>query len=220
MTKPRTDPSRRRRTVRGELRRLGVVARVLLVVALFGTAIGTALWIRDARALAHGSESGASTVGAEAANGTAVDEGAPGRGIDPTLATGLAGSTGAPRPSPRPNQPAAGTAGVEPTANAEPAAAPLPLKMGGSFIAAFVVGFLLRSFLRIGLLVAAALGIAIVLLERAGVVGVNWSSLQRGAEEAKGWVDDRGDEVLNFAKRVVPWGVSGAAGLWFGFRRG
>lgn len=202
------------------MKRVGVIPRLMLIASLVALGLGIAFWLRSAPVgEASPGRTGASTV---AAAEPGSDQAAPGRGVDPRLVSGLTGTprSGGPPPTESDQPGSAESAAADSPRSADAGWSATLMRIGGSFTAAFIVAFLLRSFVRIGLVVAAIVAGGLYLLERTGVIGVDWTMFQRGAEDAAEWVGDRSDEVWAFLKTAVPSGTAAAVGFWSGFRRG
>lgn len=202
---------RPRKTVRGEMKRVGVIPRLMLIAALVALGLGIASWIRPDSV--EGVSQAALEEAGEARSGTTSAS----SGVDPRLVSGLAAGPSGGTASPSAGGPAAAPESGNSTSS--PWSSTM-MRIGGSFTAAFIVAFLLRSFVRIGLVVAAVVAGGLYLLERTGVIGVDWTMFQSGAEDAAEWVGDRSDEVWAFVKKTVPSGTAAAIGFWSGFRRG
>lgn len=93
------------------------------------------------------------------------------------------------------------------------------VKIGASFIVAFAAGFLLRSFVKWGVLLVGVLAIGIYLLQRTGAVNVNWESLESQTGDATSWIKAQTESFSTFIKGALPSSASAAVGLWAGFRR-
>lgn len=126
------------------------------------------------------------------------------RSVDPSMVTGFAGKSGA-------------TPGSGPAADV--VAGPAMVRIGASFIAAFAIGFLLRSFIKWGLLLLGIVAIGVYLLQRTGAIDVNWATVESQTGQATSWIKSQTDSFSKFITGALPSGTSAAAGLWSGFRR-
>lgn len=130
-----------------------------------------------------------------------------GKPIDPALVSGLAGSS-------------ARTAGNGSASTApRVVAGPAMVQIGASFIAAFAAGFLLRSFVKWGILLVGMLVIGVYVLQRTGAINVNWDSLESQTGQATNWIKAQTESFATFVKGAIPSSASAVAGLWAGFRR-
>ena len=90
---------------------------------------------------------------------------------------------------------------------------------GLSFVGGFALGFALRQFVKIGLLVI-GLGIAgLIALEQFGVVSIHWSGLSGAIDGAIGWARAQSESLRTFLLGQIPTAGAGGVGLVLGFRK-
>jgi len=92
-------------------------------------------------------------------------------------------------------------------------------RFGFSFFAGFAIGFALRAFLKITMLVAGVILLAIFGLEYAGIVSVNWADMASGFDGVTAWLEAQTSSFYDFIVGQLPSGASAAGGLVVGFRK-
>jgi len=98
---------------------------------------------------------------------------------------------------------------------------PYAMRIGISIVIGFIVGWALRSAIRLAL----SFGLLIVLgwwgLSLLGWVDgdVNTVSIFSSARDATGWMESQADKVSTFVKGYVPSAFGASAGMLVGFRR-
>ena len=96
---------------------------------------------------------------------------------------------------------------------------PLLTKLGFSFVVGFAVGYVLLFFLRAAALLAGLVLAALFGLQYAGVVQVDWPSIETNYESALGWLLPRFDALRTFLLENLSSSGSAALGLLSGFMR-
>ncbi len=139
--------------------------------------------------------------------------------IDPDLVAGLA-----------PDDPAHGDesqstdAGVETVSSAvesDPLAewSPVIFRLGFSFFVGFVIAYALRTFLKIALLAAGVLILALFGLQYAGLIDVNWGAIEGRYDGIIAWLKDQSGDMTQFIQGYLPSTASAALGFVVGWRR-
>lgn len=96
---------------------------------------------------------------------------------------------------------------------------PLLTKLGFSFVVGFAVGYVLLFFLRAAALLAGLVLVALFGLQYAGVVQVDWPSIETNYESALGWLLPRFDALRTFLLENLSSSGSAALGLLSGLMR-
>ncbi len=91
--------------------------------------------------------------------------------------------------------------------------------LGLSFVVGFAMGYALRQFLRLALLIAGCVLLGVFGLQYAGVIEVDWSSMEEPFETVRGWLAEQTDGFREFINGKLPSAGSAGAGLWVGFRK-
>lgn len=132
--------------------------------------------------------------------GTAADHAATAQGFAPT---------GAPAPEPAPT----------PRSRLIDEGGPATVRLGLSFLAAYFVGWVTRMFLKASLLIAGAIAVLVVVLDRTEAATIDWAAVRDHVEQGLAWTRGRLDEFRDFVLGYVPSAVAAGAGLFLGFRR-
>jgi uncharacterized membrane protein (Fun14 family) len=109
------------------------------------------------------------------------------------------------------------------TETGEPAGAPswspVLLRLGFSFFIGFCVGYALRAFLKISLIVTGTVVLAIFVLSYAELVDVNWSELEGHFTAFAGRARDELSDFTAFVRGSLPSTGLAGFGLFAGFRK-
>ena len=96
---------------------------------------------------------------------------------------------------------------------------PTVFKLGFSFFVGFAVGYALRIFFRMTLLVIGIAMIAMFALQYAGLLTIDWAAMQGHYESVTGWLGGQFESMRSFMTGQLPSAALGATGLFVGFRR-
>jgi uncharacterized membrane protein (Fun14 family) len=96
---------------------------------------------------------------------------------------------------------------------------PLLLKGGFSFIAGFAIGFALRAFFKISAVVLGLVLLAIFGLQYAGVLNVDWHSLEAHFNRIVGSVTGEASGFKDFIAQKLPAASLAGLGLFTGFKK-
>ena len=127
-------------------------------------------------------------------------------------ATGFADVSGSPTDEP-------GSADASPLRERLGDLSPLLTKLGFSFVVGFAVGYVLLFFVRAAALLAGLVLAALFGLQYAGVVQVNWPSIETNYESALGWLLPRFDALRTFLLENLSSSGSAALGMVSGLMR-
>jgi uncharacterized membrane protein (Fun14 family) len=98
--------------------------------------------------------------------------------------------------------------------------APLAMKGGLSFAIAFAVGFALRTFMSLTIVVLGVVALAIFGLQKAGIVGeIDWSVAQGHWDTLTANIGQQFESFKTFVTGSLPSAGAGTVGLGSGFRR-
>jgi uncharacterized membrane protein (Fun14 family) len=138
-----------------------------------------------------------------------------------TAATPPAGASGAFATTPD-----ASTANTAPDANTTPDAntppwylSPKFLGVGGSVVVGFIVGWLLRVFVKTTLMIGALLGLIIGGLSYFHVINVDFTRVQQQYSSDVSWMTDQLERLGQVAIAYLPVHAGGVFGMFMGFRR-
>ncbi len=111
------------------------------------------------------------------------------------------------------------TSSPQPKPTAIQAMSPWAMRVGGSMLGGFLLGFALRTFVRITAALL-ALGLSVfMLLSYFNVMNVDLTSAENKYKSSIEWLDDQANRLENAAKSHLPSSGSGAVGIFAGFRR-
>ncbi|MGH7177664.1 MAG: FUN14 domain-containing protein [Tepidisphaeraceae bacterium] len=96
---------------------------------------------------------------------------------------------------------------------------PAMTRMGLSFVAAFVLGWVFRTFLKTMALITALAVAVFVGLSWFNVLNLDLTTARTKYESSMQWVGDQSGRLYDAAKSHLPGSVSTFAGLFIGFRR-
>lgn len=96
---------------------------------------------------------------------------------------------------------------------------PHATKIGVSFIAAFVIGWLARAFVKIVTTVAGLAIAAAVALNHFGIVDIDLTGMRHEAAADAHSVISQVQHYATALIHLLPSSVAGGAGMWIGFRR-
>ncbi|MBX3321414.1 MAG: hypothetical protein KF757_00335 [Phycisphaeraceae bacterium] len=92
-------------------------------------------------------------------------------------------------------------------------------KLGFGFFAGFAIGYLLRAFVKITLIVAGAIILGLFALQYFGVITVDWQRISGGFDTLSAWLGEQTKGFVNFVTGVLPSTAAGFAGAAVGFVR-
>jgi uncharacterized membrane protein (Fun14 family) len=95
---------------------------------------------------------------------------------------------------------------------------PAMFRFGLSFVAAFFLGWLLRRFITLTLLVTGAVAAGVIALQRTGVIGIEGDDIRREAERSVGWLQGQAGAIRDVVTGYLPTGFAAILGGYKGFR--
>ena len=96
---------------------------------------------------------------------------------------------------------------------------PLFMKGGLSFLIGFSIGYALRTFLKLSMLVTGVVALAVFGLSYAGLVEVDWDTISGIFDKGVAKVREEAGQFKTFITGSLPSASIAAAGLVLGFRR-
>jgi uncharacterized membrane protein (Fun14 family) len=113
-----------------------------------------------------------------------------------------------------------GATGAASAPDAGPApGAPMPFRLGLGFIGGCAIGWALRTFLRITLVIATLVGAAIALLRWSGLVELDWGSVEQSVDAGLQQARAAAEAAESTLMRIIPSGLAATYGMWIGWRR-
>ncbi len=95
---------------------------------------------------------------------------------------------------------------------------PSVFRFGLSYIAGFFLGYGLKRFLKVTLLVSAVIAILLFVLHQTGILQLDWTTIQAHAKESLGWLTGQAEALRSFLAGYVPSAAAGGVGLVLGLR--
>ncbi len=95
---------------------------------------------------------------------------------------------------------------------------PFLIKGGGGFLMGFCIGFALRKFLRMSMVVVGIVLVGLFAFQYLGVINVNWAAIQEQIDVAGTRLKGQFDSFQTFIAGVLPAGSLAAFGLFTGFK--
>jgi len=204
----------------------------LLAIALVLAALGGGL--AGYNALAGGGEGdgerSAATRSAEPGDGSSRSVGP--RGLAPTEDSGSGWPTLPSLPGRDGSRTGTPSDGSQSTAETEGGASPSAgdgaagprwpgalFRLGFGFIVGFSIGYATRTFLRIGLVVAGLMLLALFGLQYAGLISVDWSAMEGVFERGMAWLRTNTADFRGFITGQLPSAASGLGGLLIGLKK-
>lgn len=92
-------------------------------------------------------------------------------------------------------------------------------RLGFGFFAGFAIGYAMRAFVKITLVVVGVGLIALFGLQYAGLITVDWEQISGGFESFGSWATAQTKDFANFITGYLPSASAGLAGAFVGFRR-
>jgi uncharacterized membrane protein (Fun14 family) len=93
------------------------------------------------------------------------------------------------------------------------------LSIGGSVLGGFVLGWLMRVFVKMTVLIGATIGVLIGGLSYFHVMNVDFTSVQQHYTSDMSWLGDQASRLKDIAIGYLPVHTGGLVGMFMGFRR-
>jgi uncharacterized membrane protein (Fun14 family) len=92
-------------------------------------------------------------------------------------------------------------------------------RLGFGFFAGFAIGYAVRAFVKVSLIVVGVGLLALFGLQYAGLITVDWERVSGGFESFGSWATAQTKDFANFITGYLPSAGAGLAGAFVGFRR-
>lgn len=92
-------------------------------------------------------------------------------------------------------------------------------RLGFGFFAGFAIGYAMRAFVKITLVIIGVALLGVFGLQYAGLVAVDWEAISGGFETFGSWASAQTKDFANFITGYLPSAGAGLAGAAIGFRR-
>lgn len=92
-------------------------------------------------------------------------------------------------------------------------------RLGFGFFAGFAIGYAMRTFVKITLVIIGVALLGLFGLQYAGLVEVDWERISGGFESFGSWATAQTKGFANFITGYLPSATAGLAGAFVGFRR-
>jgi uncharacterized membrane protein (Fun14 family) len=96
---------------------------------------------------------------------------------------------------------------------------PAVFKLGFGFFAGFALGYALRAFIKVTLIIAGVVIAALFALQYAGLIAIDWQRMSGGFDTASAWLADQTGDFVQFITGVFPSAAAGLSGAFVGFMR-
>ena len=95
---------------------------------------------------------------------------------------------------------------------------PALFRLGFSFFIGFAVAYALRSFVKLSLISAGFFVMALLGMQYAGFVEINWTLIGQQYESAGAWLSGQFDSFRTFVTGELPSAAGALGGLGLGFK--
>jgi len=95
---------------------------------------------------------------------------------------------------------------------------PALFRFGLSYMAGFFLGFGLRRFLRLTIILSLVAGGAIFLMQKAGWIDLDWNSIESHFSDSFAWLRGQAEALKVLATGYVPSAAAAGVGFFFGLR--
>jgi uncharacterized membrane protein (Fun14 family) len=92
-------------------------------------------------------------------------------------------------------------------------------RLGFGFFAGFAIGYAVRAFVKVSMIVIGVGLLALFGLQYAGLITVDWARVSGGFESFGSWATAQTKDFANFITGYLPSASAGLAGAFVGFRR-
>ena len=95
---------------------------------------------------------------------------------------------------------------------------PAMFRFGVSYMAGFFLGYGLKRFLKVTLLVSAAIAALLFVLQHTGTLQLDWTAVQAQAKESFGWLTGQAEALKSFLAGYIPSAAAACVGVFMGMR--
>jgi len=110
-------------------------------------------------------------------------------------------------------------AGVETVGDTQAPTSPAVFRLGAGYLGGFFLGWALRKFVTLTLVVAGGLVVMLAVFQGLGWFEVNWPAVEEHLQMSLTWIQDQAGSFKTFVTGYLPSAGAGTAGLFVGFRR-
>lgn len=113
------------------------------------------------------------------------------------------------------------SSGTETTADTETLTpmSPAVFRLGAGYLGGFFLGWALRKFIKMTVLVAGGLVVMLAAFQGLGWFEVNWPAVEEHLQLSLTWIQGQAGTFKTFVTGYLPSAGAGTAGLFVGFRR-
>ncbi|MDZ4828756.1 MAG: FUN14 domain-containing protein [Phycisphaerae bacterium] len=98
--------------------------------------------------------------------------------------------------------------------------APMPFRMGLSFMGGFFLAWALKKFIKMTLLIGGAIAVLIAALKGTGVINLDWGAVESQVSSGMAAAGEHVDATKDVLLKYLPSGASAFVGMFAGLRRG
>jgi uncharacterized membrane protein (Fun14 family) len=95
---------------------------------------------------------------------------------------------------------------------------PALFRFGLSYVAGFFLGYGIKRFLTLTLLVSAGLAGLAILLQQTGWLDLDWAAIEQQARASLGWLTGQAEALRSFLSGYVPSAAAAGVGIFMGMR--
>lgn len=96
---------------------------------------------------------------------------------------------------------------------------PAVFRLGAGYLGGFFLGWGLRKFIKMNLLIAGGLVVMLAAFQGLGWFEVNWPAVEEHLQLSLTWIQSQAGSFKTFVTGYLPSAGAGTAGLYVGFRR-
>lgn len=96
---------------------------------------------------------------------------------------------------------------------------PAAFRLGAGYLGGFFLGWSLRKFIKMTLLVAGGLVVMLATFQGLGWFEVNWPAVEEHLQLSLAWIQGQAGSFKTFVTGYLPSAGAGTAGLFIGFRK-
>jgi uncharacterized membrane protein (Fun14 family) len=97
---------------------------------------------------------------------------------------------------------------------------PAVFRAGFGFFVGFAIAYAMRAFVKVSLVVAGLMLLALFGLQYAGIIDVNWTAMEQHYDAIAAWLGQQTESFMRFVTGYIPSSAAALGGLIVGFRRG
>ncbi len=109
--------------------------------------------------------------------------------------------------------------GAEADSDGLPPMSPAVFRLGAGYLGGFFLGWALRRFITLTLVVTGGLVVLLAAFQGLGWFEVNWPAVEEHLQMSLAWIQGQAGSFKTFVTGYLPSASAGTAGLFVGFRR-